>query len=128
MKPILVIALLAVLVGALLSGQYAPDKISAAVDTSRQTAERVNAQAVRDQIVVPAQAQADAAAARIASLKVPTLILWGGRDALIPPDSAQRFARDIAGSKLVMFDDLGHVPHEEAPARTLAPVQAFIAR
>lgn len=79
-----------------------------------------------DQIMVE-QAQADAAAARIASLKVPTLILWGGRDALIPPDSAQRFARDIAGSQLVMFDDLGHVPHEEAPARTVAPVAAFIA-
>jgi pimeloyl-ACP methyl ester carboxylesterase len=66
------------------------------------------------------------APARIATLKVPTLILWGGQDRLIPPDNAQKFARDIAGSKLVMFDDLGHVPHEEDPGRTIAPVKAFL--
>ena len=67
------------------------------------------------------------AAARITAIKVPTLILWGGRDRLIPPDNAHLFARDIAGSKLVMFDDLGHVPHEEDAARTVAAVQAFLA-
>ncbi len=63
---------------------------------------------------------------RIATLKVPTLILWGGQDRLIPPDNAQRFAKDIAGSKLVLFDALGHVPHEEDPAATLVPVKAFL--
>jgi pimeloyl-ACP methyl ester carboxylesterase len=64
---------------------------------------------------------------QIAALKVPTLILWGGKDRLIPPDSATRFAKDIAGSMLVMFDALGHVPHEEDPVATLAPVQLFLA-
>ena len=63
---------------------------------------------------------------RIATLKLPTLILWGGQDRLIPPDNAQKFARDIPGSRLVMFDDLGHVPHEEDPVRTVAPVKAFL--
>ena len=63
---------------------------------------------------------------RIATLKLPTLILWGGQDRLIPPDNAQKFARDIPGSRLVMFDDLGHVPHEEDPARTLVPVKEFL--
>lgn len=69
-----------------------------------------------------------ASSARIATLRVPTLILWGGRDRLIPPSHAQRFAHDIAGSRLVMFDDLGHVPHEEDPRRTVEAVQAFLAR
>ena len=68
----------------------------------------------------------DDIAARIPQIKVPTLILWGGRDQLIPPDAGRRFARDIAGSELVMFDDLGHVPHEEAPERTLAAVLKFL--
>ena len=104
-----------------------PDLVDHYFDMAQRAGNR-RALGLRVDQIVREQAQADAAAARIASLKVPTLILWGGRDALIPPDSAQRFARDIAGSKLVMFDDLGHVPHEEAPARTLAPVQAFIAR
>jgi len=65
-------------------------------------------------------------AARIAELKLPTLILWGGRDQLIPPENSKRFLADIAGSRLVTFDDLGHVPHEEDPARTVAQVQKFL--
>ena len=64
--------------------------------------------------------------ADIKDLKLPTLILWGGQDRLIPPDYGRRFAQDIAGSKLVMFDALGHVPQEEDPAATLVPVRAFL--
>jgi pimeloyl-ACP methyl ester carboxylesterase len=67
-------------------------------------------------------------AERIAELKVPTLILWGGRDRLLPLAVAKQFKRDIVGSELVVFDDLGHVPHEEDPKRTLAAVQAFLQR
>ena len=63
----------------------------------------------------------------IARVRVPTLILWGMRDRLIPPGNADRFARDIAGSRVVRFEALGHVPHEEDPAATVAPVQAFVA-
>jgi len=57
---------------------------------------------------------------------VPTLIIWGGRDRLIPPDDAERFHRDIAGSTLVVFDDLGHAPEEEDPARTVVAVKRFL--
>jgi pimeloyl-ACP methyl ester carboxylesterase len=63
---------------------------------------------------------------RLKSLTLPTLILWGGRDRLIPPETAQRFATDIRGSRLVVFDGLGHVPQEEDPARTVQPVLAFL--
>jgi pimeloyl-ACP methyl ester carboxylesterase len=65
-------------------------------------------------------------ALRIPELKMPTLILWGGRDRLIPPEGADHFHRDIAGSQLVMFDDLGHVPQEEDPARSVAAVKQFL--
>jgi pimeloyl-ACP methyl ester carboxylesterase len=68
----------------------------------------------------------EARAERIASLAQPTLILWGGRDRLIPSENAGRFARDIRGSRLVMFDGLGHVPHEEDPAATAAAVRSFL--
>ena len=40
--------------------------------------------------------------------------------------TAQRFAADIPGSRVQVFDDLGHVPQEEDPARTVAAVQAFL--
>jgi pimeloyl-ACP methyl ester carboxylesterase len=65
-------------------------------------------------------------ASRIATLKLPTLILWGGRDRLIPPDNAEHFHRDIAGSRLVVFDDLGHVPQEEDPQRSAAVLDDFL--
>jgi pimeloyl-ACP methyl ester carboxylesterase len=63
---------------------------------------------------------------QIATLKLPTLIIWGGRDRLIPPENAEHFHHDIAGSQLVIFDDLGHVPQEEDPARTVAALENFL--
>jgi pimeloyl-ACP methyl ester carboxylesterase len=65
-------------------------------------------------------------AERVREIQVPTLILWGGKDRLIPLEFGERFARDIHGSRLVVFDALGHVPHEEDPARTVAAVLPFI--
>lgn len=65
---------------------------------------------------------------RIASIQTPTLIIWGGRDGLIPPHNARRFEQDIAGSQVVMFDDLGHVPQEEDPARVTEAIKAFLTR
>ena len=62
----------------------------------------------------------------LGQLKLPTLILWGGRDRLIPLEFGERFARDIGGSRLVVFDGLGHVPHEEDPAATVAEVKRFL--
>jgi len=64
---------------------------------------------------------------RIRELRVPTLILWGGRDRLIPAEYGGVFLRDIAGSRLEIFEDLGHVPQEEDPARTVAAVESFLA-
>jgi pimeloyl-ACP methyl ester carboxylesterase len=67
-------------------------------------------------------------ASDITKLKLPTLVLWGERDRLIPREFGDRFARDIAGATLVVFDDLGHVPHEEDPQRTVVPVLEFLGR
>ena len=63
---------------------------------------------------------------RIREIKAPTLIVWGGRDRLIPPEDAERFHRDIEGSVLAIFDDLGHAPEEEDPVRTVAAVKRFL--
>ena len=64
--------------------------------------------------------------AAIRALKVPTLIMWGGKDRLIPVDNGKRFAADIAVSRLVVLDDLGHVPQEEDPVRTVKIMENFL--
>jgi pimeloyl-ACP methyl ester carboxylesterase len=66
------------------------------------------------------------ATSRLKTITVPTLVLWGGADQLIPVDNARRFAGDIQGARVVVLDGLGHVPHEEDPARSLAPVLEFL--
>lgn len=63
----------------------------------------------------------------IHAIRQPTLVLWGEKDALIPPRWGEQFAKDVAGSRLVMFPGLGHVPQEEDPAGTVAAVEAFLA-
>lgn len=65
-------------------------------------------------------------ATQVKQLRLPTLILWGGRDSLIPPRFGQDFARDIVRSRLAVFDDLGHLPHQEDPLRTVVEVQRFL--
>lgn len=72
------------------------------------------------------QLETGAHAERLKTLALPTLVLWGGRDRLVPPGNAERFASDIRGAQLVMFDTLGHMPQEEDPARTAAAVARFL--
>ncbi len=64
---------------------------------------------------------------RYADVKVPTLILWGGRDRLIPREAADALHGAIAGSTLVVFDGLGHAPEEEDPQATVDAVKTFLA-
>lgn len=64
--------------------------------------------------------------ARLKEIDVPTLILWGAKDRLIPLQFGKQFEQDIAHSQLVVFDDLGHVPHEEEPQSTVLVVTQFL--
>ena len=64
----------------------------------------------------------------IPNIAQPTLILWGKKDLLIDVKWAEAFARDLPHAKLTVFADLGHVPQEEDPARTVAEVQRFLAQ
>ena len=73
-----------------------------------------------------AQTQPGALALRVPEIKAPTLILWGGKDRLIPPSQGERFHKEIAGSELKVFDGLGHVPQEEDPATTVAALKVFL--
>lgn len=56
----------------------------------------------------------------------PTLIIWGDRDRIIPPDQATVAAQSIKGSRLHMMKGLGHVPFVEAPAPFNTAAVAFL--
>lgn len=60
-------------------------------------------------------------------ITAPTLLLWGEKDRMIPVANAADYVREISGARLVTFPDLGHLPHEEAPGRSLQPLRAFLA-
>jgi pimeloyl-ACP methyl ester carboxylesterase len=60
-------------------------------------------------------------------LRTPTLLLWGKQDRLIPYANAADYLASLPNATLVSFADLGHVPHEEAPAESLQPLEKFLA-
>ena len=64
--------------------------------------------------------------AKYPKITVPTLIIWGREDGLTPLADGQRFNKDIAGSKLVVLDQCGHVPNLEKPGEFNAAVLKFL--
>jgi pimeloyl-ACP methyl ester carboxylesterase len=64
--------------------------------------------------------------ARLRALTVPTLVMWGARDQVVPVENAKQFERDIKGSRVIVYDDLGHVPMEEDAPRTAADAAKFL--
>ncbi len=62
----------------------------------------------------------------IDQVKTPTLIMWGAKDRWIPPAHAPLFHKAIAGSQLVTYEELGHIPMEEDPQRTAADALKFL--
>jgi pimeloyl-ACP methyl ester carboxylesterase len=73
-----------------------------------------------------AQSRPGADTMRLASVTSPTLILWGAQDRLIPPATAARFLQMLPGAQLLLYPELGHVPHEEDPRRTATDVLVFL--
>jgi len=60
------------------------------------------------------------------TITLPTLILWGGRDDLLPRVDADRLAKEIPGAKLVFYEDTGHLVLWEEPERVAADAAAFV--
>ncbi len=63
--------------------------------------------------------------ALIQQVTVPTLIVWGKEDEIIPVEHAERFHRDIKGSQLVVLDQCGHCPMMEEPEKTKELAEKF---
>lgn len=59
--------------------------------------------------------------------QIPTLIVWGALDPFIPVSHARTAHEAIPGSRLVIFEGVGHYPHCEAPERFVETIVDFIA-
>jgi pimeloyl-ACP methyl ester carboxylesterase len=63
---------------------------------------------------------------RLHRLVAPTLIVWGEHDALVPVSYAREFEARIAGSRVEIVRDAGHIPQAEQMETTLAFVRNFL--
>jgi pimeloyl-ACP methyl ester carboxylesterase len=60
--------------------------------------------------------------------KVPTLIVWGRQDAIIPLNCGELYQQALSNSRLHVIDRCGHSPALEKPQEFLQMVQAFLSR
>ncbi|MFW5714706.1 MAG: alpha/beta fold hydrolase [Brevefilum sp.] len=59
-------------------------------------------------------------------IQVPTLVLSGEDDQIVPVENSQRLAEEIPGAKLVIIEKCGHLPQEECPEAFMSAVIDFI--
>jgi pimeloyl-ACP methyl ester carboxylesterase len=57
---------------------------------------------------------------------MPVLIVWGARDPIIPAHHGEHAHEAIPGSRLEVFDAVGHLPQLEAPARFVSVLERFL--
>ncbi len=57
---------------------------------------------------------------------MPVLIMWGERDPIIPVGHGERAHEAIPGSRLEIFDGVGHLPQLETPWRFVAVLERFL--
>lgn len=59
-------------------------------------------------------------------IQVPTLLLWGTKDAMVPFSNAADYQRVLPNARLAALDGVGHLPQEEVPDRSLAALRTFL--
>jgi pimeloyl-ACP methyl ester carboxylesterase len=63
---------------------------------------------------------------RIHRVRVPTLLVWGEADRLVPAVYAEEFARRIPGARVEIVDQAGHAPHLEQPDTVAKLIRDFL--
>ncbi len=61
------------------------------------------------------------------NIKAPTLLMWGRQDVVTPPEAAEQFRELLPDSRLVWFDNCGHVPMVEKADEFSAELLKFVA-
>jgi pimeloyl-ACP methyl ester carboxylesterase len=68
----------------------------------------------------------DAVSERVGELRVPTLVITGEDDRVVPPTDSARLVEEIVGAELVTVSGTGHIPHEEATDAFVNAVYRFL--
>ena len=63
---------------------------------------------------------------KLNQINLPTLIIWGAEDEIIPLEAGQKMNSEIRNSKLVVIEKCGHLPQEEMPERIVNETVNFI--
>jgi pimeloyl-ACP methyl ester carboxylesterase len=61
-------------------------------------------------------------------IKIPTLIVWGEQDAIIPVNCGELYRQVLANATLQLIDRCGHSPALEKPQEFLTAVRSFLAQ
>jgi pimeloyl-ACP methyl ester carboxylesterase len=64
---------------------------------------------------------------RLPELTMPTLVIWGGRDYVLPPSQAQAAVDRLPHGRLALLADCGHLPHVECPDRFATVLSEWLA-
>ena len=62
----------------------------------------------------------------LAAVSVPTLVITGDSDAIVPPEDSRAIAESLPDASFVVFEATGHLPHEEDPGSTLDAIERFL--
>jgi pimeloyl-ACP methyl ester carboxylesterase len=62
----------------------------------------------------------------LTTIQVPTLLLWGEKDAFIPIANSNDYLKVMPNAKRVSLPNIGHLPQEEQPAIGLAALKEFL--
>jgi len=63
---------------------------------------------------------------QIDRIQVPTLVITGDDDRIVPTEQSIRLAAELPAAELVVIPNCGHVPHEECPAAFLSATVDFL--
>ena len=92
-------------------------------ETIVQESRKLPARVWRD---MAASSQQDGFSGELNSIRVPTLLVWGDQDGVVPRSHQDAQATAIADSRLIVYEGAGHGVHWEQPARFAEDLVRFV--
>ncbi len=102
-----------------------PERITNDAIQIRNSMMRVRGQ--HDALVAMSKSKRDANVPQeLHQVQLPTLIVWGKKDRVVPSQHAHKHIRDLPNARLEWIENAGHLPHEEEPQAVNKLVKSFL--